>query len=58
MMVNVFTSELQKIWSNLIEFLRLGNENTVQQNPEADAVMECAYGVLTTIVHLEECTPT
>jgi hypothetical protein len=58
MMANVSTSEFQKIWSNLIESLRLENENTMQQNPDADAVMEGVHGVLTTIALLAECTPT
>jgi hypothetical protein len=57
MMANISTSEFQKIWSNLTEFLRLENENTMQQNPDADAVMEGVQGVLTPIALLAECTP-
>jgi hypothetical protein len=49
MMANVLTPEFQKLWSNLIESLRLEYENTLQQHPDADAVMECVHGVLTII---------
>jgi hypothetical protein len=44
MIVNVSKPKVQKIWSHLTESLRLGNENTMQQNPDADAVMECVCG--------------
>jgi hypothetical protein len=57
MMANVSTPEIQKIWSNLTASLRLGNENTMQQNPGADTVMEGLRGVLTTIACIAECTP-
>jgi hypothetical protein len=33
------------MWSNLIQSLKLEYENTVQQNSETDAVMECVCGV-------------
>jgi hypothetical protein len=46
-MANVHTPEFQKLWSNLIESLRLEYENTVQQHPDSDAVMELVRGVLT-----------
>jgi hypothetical protein len=57
MTFNVSTSEFQKIWSNLIEYLRLENENTMQQNSDADAVMVGVHRALTTTALLAECTP-
>jgi hypothetical protein len=56
-MANVTTLEFQKLWSNLIESLRLEHENTAQQHPDADAVMELVRGVLTAIVRLAGYTP-
>jgi hypothetical protein len=43
-MANVPTPEYQKLWSNLIESLRLEYENAIQQNPDADAVIERVPG--------------
>jgi hypothetical protein len=56
-MANVPTPEVQKFCSNLIEYLRLVCENTIQQHPDADAVMEHVCGVLTAIARLAGCTP-
>jgi hypothetical protein len=54
---NVPTPELQKLWSTLLESLRLEHEDTVQQQrPDADAVMERVGGVLTANARLEGCT--
>jgi hypothetical protein len=52
----VTTPEFQKLWSNLIEFLRLKYENTIQ-HPDADAAMVSVRGVLTAIARLAGCTP-
>jgi hypothetical protein len=54
-MANVPTPEFQKLWSNLIDSLRLEYKNTMQQHP--DAVMKLVCGVLTDIAHLAECNP-
>jgi hypothetical protein len=56
MMVNVPTPEFQKLWSNLIESLRLEYENFIQ-HPDCDSVMERVSGVLTAIAHIAGCTP-
>jgi hypothetical protein len=56
-MANVSTPEFLNMWSNLIQSLKLEYENTVQQNPDTDAVMECVCGVLVAIARLAECTP-
>jgi hypothetical protein len=52
---NVPTPEFQKLWSNQIEYLRLGYENTLQHH-DADDVMEHVRGVLTGIARLTGCT--
>jgi hypothetical protein len=56
-MANVPTPEFQKLWSNLIESLRLAYENTIQEHPDADAVMEHVQEVHTVIAFLAGCTP-
>jgi hypothetical protein len=56
-MTNVPTPQLQKLWSNMTDSLRLEYENTIQQDPDADAVMERVRGVLTAIARLVGCTP-
>jgi hypothetical protein len=48
-MVNVCIPEFQKLWSNLIESLRLDYENTTQKCPEANAVMVFVLVELTAI---------
>jgi hypothetical protein len=53
-MANIPTPEFQKLWSNLIESLRLEYENTVQQHPN-NAVMNLVCGVLTHVAHLAQC---
>jgi hypothetical protein len=55
-MANVPTPEFQKLWSNLIESLRWEYENTVQQHPDADAVMERVHKVITAIAQVAGCT--
>jgi hypothetical protein len=55
-MANVPIPEFQKLWSNLIEYLRLEYENTIQ-HPDWDAVMEHECRVLITITRLAGCTP-
>jgi hypothetical protein len=57
MMANVPTPEFQKLWTNLIECPRLEYENTIHQQPDADAVIERVRGVLTVIIRLARCTP-
>jgi hypothetical protein len=56
-MAKLPTPKFQKLWSNLTESLRLEYESTIQQHPEADAVMERVCGVLTAIARLVECSP-
>jgi hypothetical protein len=51
-MANVPSSEFQKLWSNLIEYLRLEHENLIQQHPGSDAVIELVRGVFTAIARL------
>jgi hypothetical protein len=55
-MTNIPTPEFQKLRSNLIEYLMLECENTVQYT-NADAVMKRVRRVLRAIAHLEGCTP-
>jgi hypothetical protein len=55
-MANVPTQEFQKLWSNLIEYLRLEYKNTIQ-HPDWDAVMEHECKVLIAITRLVGCTP-
>lgn len=50
---NVPTPEFQKLWSNLIEFMRL--EYDITQYPDVDTAMEPVRGVFITVC-LEECT--
>jgi selenocysteine lyase/cysteine desulfurase len=54
---NVPTPEFQKIWSNLIECLRLEYENTTEQHPDAEALTERIREVVTAIARLAGCTP-
>jgi hypothetical protein len=56
-MINVHTPEFHKLWSYLIKSLRLKYENSIQQHPDANAVMEHVRGVLTPIARLAGCTP-
>jgi hypothetical protein len=56
-MANVRTQEFQKLWSNQIESLRLEYGDTVQQHPDADAVMERVRGVLIVIARLGDVPP-
>jgi hypothetical protein len=55
-MANIPIPEFQKLWSNLIESLKLEYENTVQQHPDSDAVVKRICGALTPIARLVECT--
>jgi hypothetical protein len=51
-MASVPTSEFQKLWLKLTESVRLEYENTIQQHPDANAVMERACGVFAAIARL------
>jgi hypothetical protein len=55
--LDMYHSKFQKLWSNLIEFRRFEYEDTEQQHPIADTVMERVHGVLTAIARLEGRTP-
>jgi hypothetical protein len=50
-MANILTTEFQKLWSNLIESLRLECESKIQ-NPDTDAVKELVRRILTEITCL------
>jgi hypothetical protein len=56
-MINVPTTEFQKLWSSLTEYLRSEYENTIQQRRDADTVMESVRGVLNALARLSGCTP-
>jgi hypothetical protein len=56
-MANVHTTEFQKLWSIQIESVRrLEYEDTIQQHPEANGVMERVLEVLIPIARLTGCT--
>jgi hypothetical protein len=56
-MTNAPSPEFLNLWSNLIESLRLEYENSKQQHPDADALMERVCVVFTAIARLARCTP-
>jgi hypothetical protein len=51
-MANVPTTEFQKIWSILINSLKLEYEDTIQQHLDADAIMERVRGVPSAIARI------
>lgn len=56
-MAHVRNSGYQKLWSNLAESLRFEQENTIQQHPDADTLMERVCVVVTAIACLAGCVP-
>jgi hypothetical protein len=56
-MANVSTPGFQNLWPKLIVTLRLEYENSIQQHPDTDVVMERVRGVLASIPRLAGCTP-